>query len=208
MKSTIKLIALLILTIIFVIFIIYSSINNLLFLNVSIIILLLILSAIRINLNEVLSSIVLLLPFILIFFFFGVIFQIIHLSGRTDWLIDTIQKMLIFINTFFFIKLILYHIEFKDIVLAPISYSQKAYLIIAKNLFVEGNTILKRLDWYLDSYSYIKENSIIKVKFFRNINFVKYSSLILSLYFILYDLAELCWLLLNNRKSHLEGNTK
>lgn len=149
------------------------------------------------------STLIMLFVFIVWLLLFGFIFQMIELYNKTDWLLDSYIKALVFPNTVLFINILVSLITFTDIILLPISFRSKIYLIWAKSIFYRGDRNIGRLEWHLDTYPYL-----IKDITYRRFNLYKYSSLIISLYFFLVQESKKCWLIIENRKLHIEGIMK
>lgn len=135
--------------------------------------------------------------FVLSLFLFGLIFQLLKLQGRTDWMVDTALKCLIFPSSLLFLRTALAYITYLDILSWPVSMDTRFYLITYKSIFDKGGHALDRFGWYLDSYPYLAEGPKVKRLLAR------YASLILSLYLYLYEETENARLLLINRHKHL-----
>jgi hypothetical protein len=94
-----------------------------------------------------------LFPFVLSLFVFGLIFHFMQLLGRTDWLQDTFIKCLVFPSSLIFLKILLAHITYLDILNLPISMQKRIGLITMKSAFQKGEKIMRRFSWYLNTYS-------------------------------------------------------
>ena len=151
----------------------------------------------RFSFKETASSLKFCFPFVLSLLIFGLIFQLMRLFGRTDWLQDTLIKCLVFPSSLFFLKILLTYITYLDILNLPISMKKRINLITMKSAFQKGEKILRRFSWYLNTYSSLQSEGRIKS------GFKKYACLIIALYLYLYEEIENSNRLLNNRYQHL-----
>ena len=138
------------------------------------------------------------LPFLLTLLFFGSVFQIVRLQGRTDWLTDTLIKCIVFPSSLVLMRVSFSYVTYLDILALPISMDLRFDLITIKSAFQKGGPTLRRFSWYLDTYPYLAQGNRAK----RLI--AKYTSLIVSLYLYLYHETENAYLLLQNRYHHLQ----
>jgi len=143
------------------------------------------------------NTILRLLPFLAFLFLFGVIFQLLNLLGRNDWMNDTIIKLLLFPNSLFVCKLAAELISLNDIYNLPISMHNKSYIITIKAVLIKGKYSLKRCMFLLNTYKYLQKS---KLK--------KYGSLILALFFYLEQESQNQWLVFDNRMRHLTDMKK
>jgi len=151
----------------------------------------------RFSFKETASSLKFCFPFVLSLLIFGLIFHLMRLFGRTDWLQDTLIKCLVFPSSLFFLKILLTYITYLDILNLPISMKKRINLITMKSAFQKGEKILRRFSWYLNTYSSLQSEGRIKS------GFKKYACLIIALYLYLYEEIENSNRLLNNRYQHL-----
>ena len=151
----------------------------------------------RFSLTETVSSMKFCFPFVLSLLVFGLIFPLVQLFGRADWLQDTLIKCLVFPSSLFFLKIQLTYITYLDILKLPISMKKRVSLITMKSAFQKGEKILRRFSWYLDTYSALQNGGRIKS------GLKKYACLIIALYLYLYEEIENSNRLLNNRYQHL-----
>lgn len=154
-------------------------------------------NSLRFSLRETLSVLKFCLPFVFSLFVFGVIFHLVRLFGRQDWLPDTLIKCFVFPSSLIFLKIILSYITYLDILNLPISMQKRVALITMKSAFQKGEKILRRFSWYLDTYAILKSGGRIKA------GLKKYACLIIALYLYLYEEIENSNLLLKNRYQHL-----
>jgi hypothetical protein len=154
-------------------------------------------NSIRFSLRETIALLKFCLPFVLSLFVFGVIFHLIRLFGRQDWMQDTLIKCFVFPSSLIFLKILLTYITYLDILNLPISMRKRVGLITMKSAFQKGEKILHRFSWYLNTYSVLKSGSRIKS------GLKKYACLIIALYLYLYEEIENSNRLLKNRYRHL-----
>ena len=153
-------------------------------------------------------------PFLVTLILFGLIFHVIRLSGRSDWLADTVIKVLAYPNSVLAIKLILAYVSYTDIIQLPIETEKRISLITTKAVYDKGNTNLPRLRWHLSNYPVFKK----EIEIGRKIDLIAYiigrikgkiawiACLIVSLYLLLLEEEILIKSLINNRYTHLEGS--
>ena len=154
-------------------------------------------NVLRFSLRETISLLKFCFPFVLSLFVFGLIFHFMQLLGRTDWLEDTLIKCLIFPSSLVFLKILLTHITYLDILNLPISMKNRIGLITMKSSFQKGEKILRRFSWYLNTYSALHSGNRIKSEL------QKYACLIIALYLYLYEEIENSNRLLKNKYRHL-----
>ena len=154
-------------------------------------------NVLRFSFQETLSLLKFCLPFVMSLFVFGLIFHIMKLFGRTDWLQDSLIKCLVFPSSLIFLKVLLTYITYLDILNLPISMKKRIGLITMKSAFQKGEKILRRFSWYLNTYSALQSGNRIKSQL------KKYACLIIALYLYLYEEIENSNRLLKNRYQHL-----
>jgi len=154
-------------------------------------------NSLRFSLRETISVLKFCLPFVLSLFVFGMIFHLVRLFGRQDWLQDSLIKCFVFPSSLIFLKIVLTYITYLDILNLPISMKKRVILITMKSAFQKGEKILRRFSWYLDTYAILKSDGRIKS------GFKKYACLIIALYLYLYEEIENSNGLLKNRYQHL-----
>ena len=154
-------------------------------------------NVLRFSFQETLSLLKFCLPFVMSLFVFGLIFHIMKLFGRTDWLQDSLIKCLVFPSSLIFLKILLTYITYLDILNLPISMKKRIGLITMKSAFQKGEKILRRFSWYLNTYSDLQSGNRIKSEL------KKYACLIIALYLYLYEEIENSNRLLKNRYQHL-----
>ena len=152
----------------------------------------------RFSFKETASSLKFCFPFVLSLLIFGLIFHLMRLFGRTDWLQDTLIKCLVFPSSLFFLKILLTYITYLDILNLPISMKKRINLITMKSAFQKGEKILRRFSWYLNTYPDLQSGNRIKSQL------KKYACLIIALYLYLYEEIENSNRLLKNRYQHLD----
>ncbi|MDJ0988199.1 MAG: hypothetical protein QNJ26_21855 [Desulfobacterales bacterium] len=151
----------------------------------------------RFSFRETMSVLKFCFPFVLSLLFFGVIFHLTHLLGRTDWLQDTLIKCFVFPSSLVFLKNMLATITYLDILNFPISMKKRINLITMKSAFQKGDKILRRFSWYLNSYAELQSSGRVRS------TLRKYACLIIALYLYLYEEIENSNRLLKNRYQHL-----
>jgi hypothetical protein len=154
-------------------------------------------NSLRFTLRETISVLKFCLPFVLSLFVFGLIFYLIRLFGRQDWLQDSLIKCFVFPSSLIFLKILMSYITYLDILNLPISMKKRVGLITMKSAFQKGEKILRRFAWYLDTYAARKSDGRLKSAL------KKYASLIIALYLYLYEEIENSNRLLKNRYQHL-----
>jgi hypothetical protein len=154
-------------------------------------------NVLRFSFKEAISLLKFCFPFVLSLFVFGVIFHLMQLLGRTDWLEDTLVKCLIFPSSLVFLKILLTYITYLDILNLPISMKKRIGLITMKSAFQKGEKVLRRFSWYLNTYSDLQSGNRIKS------GLQKYACLIIALYLYLYEEIENSNRLLKNKYLHL-----
>ena len=154
-------------------------------------------NVLRFSFQETLSLLKFCFPFVMSLFVFGLIFHIMKLFGRTDWLQDSLIKCLVFPSSLIFLKILLTYITYLDILNLPISMKKRIGLITMKSAFQKGEKILRRFSWYLNTYSDLQSGNRIKSQL------KKYACLIIALYLYLYEEIENSNRLLKNRYQHL-----
>ncbi|MGD2097914.1 MAG: hypothetical protein PVG35_10055 [Desulfobacterales bacterium] len=152
---------------------------------------------VRLSFRETIAVLKFCLPFVLSLFVFGLIFHLMRLFGRSDWLQDTLIKCLVFPSSLVFLKVMLATITYLDILNLPISMKKRIGLITMKSAFQKGEQILGRFSWYLGTYSGLQSNGRIRTVL------MKYACLIIALYLYLYEEIENSNRLLKNRYQHL-----
>ena len=153
-------------------------------------------NVLRFSFKETISLLKFCFPFVLSLFVFGLIFHYVQLLGRTDWLLDTLIKCLVFPSSLIFLKILLTYITYLDILNLPISMKKRIGLITMKSAFQKGEKIMRRFSWYLDTYSDLQSDNRIKSEL------KKYACLIIALYLYLYEEIENSNRLLKNRYHH------
>jgi hypothetical protein len=151
----------------------------------------------RFSPRETISVLRFCLPFVLSLFVFGLIFHLLRLFGRQDWLQDSLIKCFVFPSSLIFLKILLSYITYLDILNLPISMKKRVGLITMKSAFQKGEKILRRFSWYLDTYASQKFEGRLKSAL------KKYACLIIALYLYLYEEIENSNRLLKNRYQHL-----
>ena len=154
-------------------------------------------NVLRFSIQEAISLLKFCLPFVLSLFVFGLIFHLMHLFGRTDWLEDTLIKCFVFPSSLVFLKILLTYITYLDILNLPFSMEKRIGLITMKSAFQKGEKILRRFSWYLNTYSGLQSGSRIKSAL------QKYACLIIALYLYLYEEIENSNRLLKNKYHHI-----
>jgi len=153
------------------------------------------------SISEYLSALIVLLPLVLVFGVFGVGFHVFSVAGRSDWLEDTLVKVLFLPSSVLFVRSILSNLTFSDIINMKIPDKYKTDLIVFRTIVVRGSQSMSRLNWYIDNSQMHNGRSILHNKI------PKYSALILSTYITLYQKAEMLYSIINNRNLHLKRSS-
>ncbi len=90
------------------------------------------------------------LPFVLSLMAFGTLFQWLELLDRTDWILDSLLKALVFPNSFLAVKLALHAITFRDIVALPLPVDLGHGCIVLKAVLEKGTPLLHRHRFFMD----------------------------------------------------------
>lgn len=135
------------------------------------------------------------LPFVLSLFIFGAIFQWLTLLGRTDWVMDSLIKILVFPNSFFAVKLALGAITFHDILRLPLPDKFKTSCIVLKAILEKGSPLLTRYRFFMDLAPHFRGWRFARL---RNL-----AGIIVAAYIGLYREAEKTQLLLTHRISSI-----
>ena len=159
-------------------------------------------SMLRFALRETLALLRFCLPFTLFLLFFGLVFHFTQLLGRTDWLQDSLIKCLIFPSSLLFLKIVLSHVTYLDILGLPLSMKKRLEIVTVKTAFQKGGGILGRFSWFLTTYPMLKDQGRFKSQW------IKYACLIIALYLYLYEEIETSQRLLKNRYQHLNGENR
>lgn len=139
-------------------------------------------------------------PFVLTLFCFGALFHVTHFLGRSDWLMDSLIKMLVFPSSLIFLKALLTYITYLDILRLPIKMARRVDLITFRAALSKGGRVMRRFRWYLTTYQQPPEKGGIRV--IKRL-FHRYASLILALYLYLYEEIENSRMVLENRRQFL-----
>lgn len=151
----------------------------------------------RFSIEEYWSTLVVIIPLVVMYGVFGMAFYMLSLSGRNDWLEDTFIKIIFLPSSVLFARAALSHISFNDIAELNISEEKKTDLVVFRTIVVRGSQSMKRLKWYIDNFQRHFGKSLLRHKL------PKYSALILSTYVMLYKQAEVLYKVIENRKSYL-----
>ena len=135
------------------------------------------------------------LPFVLSLLIFGALFQWLGFLGRTDWIMDSVIKTLVFPNSFFAVKLILQAITFGDILLLPLPQKIKFPCIILKAVLEKGSPLLQRYYFFMNISPHFRDWRFAKLRCL--------AGLIVAAYVGLYRETEKIQILLTHRISTL-----
>jgi len=193
----IKILTILSSLILYMIFFVFSTWNTNIGIQIIVLLFCFVVNSIINDIKNTSQTIISLLPFLAFLFLFGLLFQMLHLFGRNDWMNDTIIKLLLFPNSLFACKFAVELISLNDIYNLPFSINTKSYIIIIKAVLIKGKYSIKRFRFLLSTYKYLQAS---KLK--------KNSSLILALFFYLEQESQDQWLIFDNRIKHLTALKK
>ncbi len=141
------------------------------------------------------------IPFILTLLCFGMLFHINRFLGRSDWLMDSLIKTLIFPSSLIFLKALLTYITYLDILRLPIKMAMRVDLITFRAALSKGGRVMKRFRWYLAVYQQTVDKRNARWGITRL--FQRYASMIIALYLYLYEEIENSKMVLENRRRFL-----
>lgn len=144
------------------------------------------------------NLLLILMPFTVTLFIFGLFFQLIKLQGRSDWLQDSLIKVIFFPSSFIFTKLIISCFTYRDILSLPIKLKIKREIIFIQTFFRKAYRIFPRLNFYAKIHPGLQNCSGMKKKFIILCSFP------LSLYLFLVEEGEILEELYLNRLRNLE----
>ena len=169
-----------------------------LILHLSILTIVIILHSLRFSISESWKMILLLLPFTITIFIFGLFFQLINLQGRTDWLYDSLIKVIYFPASFLFTKWMISLFSYQDILGLPLSNELKSDIIFLQVFIKKAFLIMPRLEFYTRMHPLIQNKRGIRR------NFLILCAFPLSLYIYLIDEGSTIRHIYLNRLKHLE----
>jgi len=175
-------------------FIFYDNLT----LHLTIFIIILIMHSLRCSISESWQMIKLLLPFTITIFIFGLIFQLVHLQGRNDWLYDSLIKVIYFPASFLFTKWMISLFSYQDILGLPLSNELKSDIIFLQVFIKKAFLIMPRLEFYTRMHPLIQNKRGIRR------NFLILCAFPLSLYIYLIDEGSTIRHIYLNRLKHLE----
>lgn len=194
LAKLILLIAVLITFFIFTGYIYYQQI----YLHLALFALILILNSIRYSFISSAKLLLILLPFTITLFIFGIFFQLIKLQGRSDWLYDSLIKIIYFPTSFMFTRYIISLFSYHDILQLPIKAELKSDIIFLQIFIKKAFSIMPRLEFHLKNHPLMQYRS----SFFNK--FLLLCAFPLSLYFFLiqegYEIRKIYF----NRLSNME----
>jgi hypothetical protein len=142
--------------------------------------------------------ILILLPFTITIFIFGLFFQLIHLQGRTDWLYDSLIKVIYFPASFLFTKLAISLFTYQDILGLPLNHALKTDIIFLQVFIKKAFNVMPRLEFYIKMHPLIQnKKGLLK-------NFLILCAFPLSLYIYLIDEGNIIRQIYLNRLDLLE----
>jgi len=154
---------------------------------------------IRFSWKETWKMILLLLPFTITIFIFGLIFQVVNLMGRTDWLNDSLIKVVYFPASFLFTKFMISLFSYQDILDLPVRNELKADIIFLQVFIKKAFGIMPRLNFYINQHPLMKMQKSFKKKALFLCSFP------LSLYIYLVEEGTMIREIYLNRQKHLGG---
>lgn len=140
----------------------------------------------------------LLLPFTFTLFLFGLVFQLLQLQGRTDWLYDSLIKVIFFPASFICTKLAISLFTYKDILGLPLKNSTKHEIIFMQSFFVKAYNVMPRMDFYASVHPVVQNTSRLYSKFLTFCTFP------LALYLFLMEEGQILRDFYENRKFFME----
>jgi len=161
-------------------------------------IIVLVINSVRESVRNTWQLIKLLLPFTVTLFLFGLLFQIIHLQGRSDWLYDSLIKVVFFPASFIFTKLAISLFNYKDILGLPLSKKNKREIIFMQTFFKKAMKVMPRLEFYAKLHPGIQTS-----KGFAK-SFLTFCTFPLSLYIYLMEEGQILREFFQNRINILE----
>ncbi len=171
---------------------------DLLKLHLAILIAVLALHSWRFSLRNSWQMILILLPFTVTILIFGMLFQIIGLMGRSDWLYDSLIKVIYFPASFLFTKLVISLFIYQDVLDLPFNNELKTDIIFLQVFIKKAFNIMPRLDFHIRMHPLMQsKNGFAK-------NFLFLCTFPLSLYIFLIDEGSIVRQIYLNRLKHLE----
>jgi hypothetical protein len=158
----------------------------------------LIINSLKDSITATWRLLLLLLPFTVTLFIFGLLFQIIRLQGREDWLFDSLIKVVFFPSSFVFTKLTISLFTYRDILGLPIKKNQKREIIFMQTFFKKAFRIMPRLEFYARLHPGIQNSKGLKR------NFLTFCAFPLSLYLYLMEEGQILRDYYQNRINILE----
>lgn len=140
-------------------------------------------------------SILFVLPFVLSLLAFGAAFQWAGLMGRTDWLLDSLLKALVFPNSFLIVKLGLESITFRDIMGLPLRPGTRRNAIVLKAVMEKCTPLLHRYRFFMDLTPHFAGR--------RSGRFLRLCGVIVAAYISIYQQTEKTLELFDHRTRHL-----
>jgi hypothetical protein len=171
---------------------------DLIYLHLIILGVIIVLHILRFDLASTGQMILVLLPFTVTIFIFGVIFQIINLMGRSDWLHDSLIKVLYFPASFLFTKLIISLFTYEDVLDLPLRSGLKSDIIFVQVFVKKAFRIMPRLEFHIRIHPLIQgKKGILRT-------FLIFCTFPLSLYIYLIDEGTILRQIYLSRLKHLE----
>ena len=167
-------------------------------LHLAILVIVLVLHSWRFSLRNSWQMILILLPFTVTIFLFGAFFQIIRLMGRSDWLYDSLIKVIYFPASFLFTKLIISLFTYQDVLDLPLKNDLKTDIIFLQVFIKKAFNIMPRLDFHIRMHPLMQTKKGLSKNFFILCTFP------LSLYIFLIDEGSIVRQIYLNRLKHLE----
>lgn len=175
-------------------FVIYDS----LLLQVAGLLVVLAINAIKESIAATWQLLKILLPFTVTLFLFGLLFQVIHLQGRDDWLYDSLIKVVFFPASFTFTKLAISFFTYRDILGLPLKMQVKREIIFMQTFFRKAYQVIPRMEFYAGLHPGIQTRRGLRR------SFVVFCSFPLSLYLYLMEEGQILRDYYQNRINILE----
>ncbi len=136
-----------------------------------------------------------LLPFIASLFVFGLFFHWLRFMGRTDWLLDSAIKTLVFPGSFLAVKLALAEITFSDIMRLPLRKTTRRSIIVFRAVMEKCAPLLRRYRFFMSITPHFKTK--------RWNTLLKFCGALIAAYISIYQQAEETGALFDHRLNFL-----
>jgi hypothetical protein len=152
---------------------------------------------VRFTLAETMGLLRLVLPFVLLIVFLGMVFQFFSVLGRTDWILDSILKAMLFPSSLLILRLGLSFVGYRDLLDLPLPRTWKRDIIVFRAVFERGGRSLSRMKQFLEWSPYF-----CFMPWWKKV-IVGYGILVLALFLFVLDETEQTAAVWENRMRHL-----